>query len=268
MAVVLSSAAAMSSDTAAATFAFDAPKGITATDVFTLIAPGEDQHLATLIALQKWPARENTYVGMVCLAPDKESYDEDKGYCNGGSCCRAGYGGFDDARHPRRVFLAVVEYDQRLTLIASFGGPLNVMTNWQQSNIAPNESVKDESVYPGIYQGFDFAPYKISKDQTAFGIRVAWETMYAGGGGMFDALMLFLIQGDRIVNVLSEPIEEWGMSGGAVGPKNEWQTKNVLRILPNEHSGYFDIQLKQRGGKWKKTFRWDAESRRYLPLRR
>jgi hypothetical protein len=268
MVVLLSSAAAISSETDRATFAFEAPKGVAATEVFALIAPGEDQHLATLIGLQKWPHREDTYVGIVCLAPDKKHYDEDMQYCNGTSCCRAGYGGFNEAKNPRRVFIGVVEYNQRLRLVAWCGGPLNVMTNWQQSNIDPKDDVKDDGAYPGIYKGFDMAPYKVSSDQVAFGLRVGWQTMYSGGGGMFDALMLFLVRGDRIVNVLSEPIEEWGMSGGSPEDKREWQTNNVLRILPHKHSGYFDLQLNERGGKWKKTFQWNADAQRYLPLPR
>jgi hypothetical protein len=58
------------------------------------------------------------------------------------------------------------------------------------------------------------------------------------------------------------------MSGSSPKDKRVWETKNVLRILPHEHSGYSDIQLKERGGKWKQTFQWDAEANRYLPLPR
>jgi hypothetical protein len=45
MIVLLSSATAISSKTDRGAFAFAAPKGVTATDVFNLIAPGEDQHI-------------------------------------------------------------------------------------------------------------------------------------------------------------------------------------------------------------------------------
>ncbi len=267
MMVLLVAAPAISSDSTGPTFPFEAPKGVTASEVFALLAPGEDQHLATLIGLQRWPQKENTYVGIVCLAPDKEHYAEDLEYCNGASCCRAGYGGFNEAKEPRRVFIGVVKYNRRLELVASSGGPLSVLTTWQHSNIDPNDDdVKADGAYPGMYRWFDLAPYKLSTDQVAFGLRVAWQTMYGGGGGTFTALMLFLVQGDRIVNVLSEPIEEWGMSGSRPDEKYEWKTKNVLRILPHKHSGYFDLQLKERGGKWKKTFQWDGEGNRYLPL--
>jgi hypothetical protein len=114
MVVLLASATAISRGNDRGAFAFAAPKGVTATDVFNLIAPGEDQHLATLTGLQKWPYRENTYVGIVCLASDKRHYDEDMRYCNGSSCCRAGYGGFNEAKNPRRVFIGVVESSGRL----------------------------------------------------------------------------------------------------------------------------------------------------------
>jgi hypothetical protein len=221
--------------------------------------------LATLIGLQKWPQKEDTYVGIVCLAPDKKSRANDLDYCQGTGCCRAGYGGFNEAKEPRRVFIGVVEYKDRLKLVASSGGPLSVLTNWQQSNIDPNDDVNADGVYPGIYKGFDFAPYKVANDQIAFGIRVGWQVMYGGGGGMYDALMLFLVRGDKIVNVLSEPIGESGMSGGAAEEKRTWETNNVVRILPSKHAGHFDLQLKARGGKWKQTFQWDAGAYRYLP---
>jgi hypothetical protein len=249
-------------------FAFEGPKGVTTSQVFGLIAPGEDQHLATLIGLQKWPQKENTYVGIVCLAPDKEHYKDDMDYCRAFSCCRAGYGGFNEAKAPRRVFIGVVEYKESLKLVASSGGPLKVLTNWQQSNIDPNdEAVVSDGVYPGIYEGFDFAPYKVSNDQVAFGVRVGWQVMYAGGGGMYDALMLFLVRGDKIVNVLSEPIGDSGMAGSG-DDKHSWETTNVLRLLPKKHAGYFDLQIKERGGKWKQTFQWDTKANRYLPAER
>lgn len=267
--VALASAPAVASSTDRSTFTFEAPKGVTATEVFALLAPGEDQHLATLIGLQKWPQKEDTYVGIVCLAPDQKQHAGDLEYCNGASCCRAGYGGFNEAKDPRRVFIGILKYNQRLELVASSGGPLSVVTTWQHSNIDPNDDdVKADGAYPGIYKGFDFAPYKLSNEQVAFGLRVAWMTMYSGGGGMYDALLLFLVRGDRLVNVLSEPIEEWGMSGGAAEPKREWETKNVVRILPRKHAGYSDLQLKQRGRKWQQTFQWDVEAGRYLPAGR
>lgn len=58
------------------------------------------------------------------------------------------------------------------------------------------------------------------------------------------------------------------MAGSRQDEKSEWQTKNVLRVLPHKHAGYFDLQLKERGGKWKQTFQWDAQANRYLPLPR
>lgn len=268
MVVLLASAPAVSSYTETATFVFEAPQGVTAAQVFALIAPGEDQHLATFIGLQKWRQKEDTYVGIVCLAADKKQHADDLHYCHGDACCRSEYGGFNEAKDPRRIFLGVVEYKERLKLVASSGGPLNVVTSWKNSNIDPNDDdVKNAGAYPDIYKSFDFAPYKVSKDQVAFGLRVAWQTAYAGGGGLYDALMLFLVRGDKVVNILSEPMEEYGDSGSG-DEKNSWETNNVLRILPHKHAGYFDLQIKDRDRKWKKTFQWDAQADRYLPLPR
>jgi hypothetical protein len=59
-------------------------------------------------------------------------------------------------------------------------------------------------------------------------------------------------------------MEEWGEAGSG-DDKRVWDTVNVLRILPQKHAGYFDLQLKQRDKKWKETFQWDAGASRYLP---
>jgi len=91
-----------------------------------------------------------------------------------------------------------------------------------------------------------------------------------GGGGYFSALMLFIVQGDKIVNILSEPTDEDGMSAGewnddGTRGKSFWETHNVLIMLPHKTSGYYDLKIKQRDSKWSQNFKWDEGENRYIP---
>ncbi|WP_157643352.1 hypothetical protein [Burkholderia ubonensis] len=40
---------------------------------------------------------------------------------------------------------------------------------------------------------------------------------------------------------------------------------NALNVLPTSTDGFRDLQLRQRGGKWRQTFRWSARDGEYLP---
>lgn len=247
------------------------PQGVSAANVAGLIAPGEDPLLITLVGMQKWPHRPDSYIGIVCLAPDKDDYKTDMEYSQGKPCCFAGYGGFNQAQKPSRVFIGLIEYKSELKLVASYGKPLDVVTSWKDSEIEPTAVERSDETLPGSYDWFDLAKYKIADDRIAFGIRVSWQTAYAGGGGMFRALMLFMVDGDKLINVFCQPMQEWGMSNGeyhedGTRDKNEWETKNILKMLPQKHFGYYDLRLREAGGRWNKTFRWDKDARRYLPV--
>jgi hypothetical protein len=242
------------------------PKGVTSKEIIDLISPRTDASLATLVGMKKWPYRRNAYIAIVCLAPDRKEYETDTSYSNGRPCCHAGYGGFNASKNPSTVFIGMIEYQKELKLVALHDGPLAVYTNWENSNIEPSDIEKTDSVYPGIYDKFDFANYKVSDNQTAFGIRVAWRVMYAGGGGLFYGLMLFVVKENKIINIFSEPIEESGLSGSGPEDKSSWETVNVLMILPHKTSDYYDIQVKEKGGKWNKIFKWNAETNRYQPV--
>ncbi|KVC87450.1 hypothetical protein WK57_27180 [Burkholderia ubonensis] len=40
---------------------------------------------------------------------------------------------------------------------------------------------------------------------------------------------------------------------------------NALNVLPTSTDGFRDLQLRQRGSKWRQTFRWSARDGEYLP---
>lgn len=241
------------------------PEGVTSEKLLKLIAPpSSDFSLATLVGMKKWPYKKDTYIAMACFSPNKKAFATDTSFSNSVPCCNNGYGGFEEARTPGNVYLAIVEYTGELKVIAKYGGPLDVKTSWENSNFINDNINKTDSVYPGSYDWFDFAKYKVSDDKVGFGIRVSWQVMYAGGGGYYRALMLFIVNGDEIINILSEPMEESGISG-TVNEKYEWKTDNILQILPNKTYGFYDLQLKEKGGKWKKIFKWNPEKNHYIP---
>ena len=248
-------------------FGIALPEGVTSHEIMRLVAPGADSTLATLVGMKKWPYRQNTYIAIVCCAPDREEFKTDTAY--GRNCCNAGYGGFNESANPSQVYLGMVELREKPVLVAASRGPLKVLTSWENSNIE-SEVGKGDSVSPGIYDLFDFAKYKVSDSQIAFGMRVGWRVMYAGGGGMFYGLMLFMARRGEIVNIFSEPIGEEGMSNGewredGSRDKNVWGTDNVVILLSKKTNGYYDIQLREKGGKWKQTFKWNSEANRYCP---
>jgi hypothetical protein len=219
--------------------------------------------------MKKWPYKENTYLVIICVSRDKGNYSNDSLFADGKQCCNAGYGGVNESRNPKIVYLSLIEYVDKLKLIGSYPGALDIKTSWKYSNIEPPD--QDTSyLNPGNYDRFDFANYKVSDNQVAFGIRVGWRTMYSGGGGYFTALLLFIVQGDKIVNILSEPTDEDGMSAGewnddGTRGKNFWETHNVIIMLPHKTSGYYDLRIKQSNSKWSQDFKWDIGENRYIP---
>ncbi len=251
-------------------FGTDLPSGVKAIDIISLVAPDVDTSLVTLIGMKKWPYKQNTYLAIVCVSRSSKDYSADTLFSDGKQCCNAGYGGTNESENPKIVYLSMIEYVDKLKLTAAYPGPLDIKTSWRYSNIESPEQDSTSNLNPGNYDCFDFANYKVSDSETAFGIRVGWRTMYSGGGGYFKALMLFIVQGDKIINILSEPTDEEGMSGGdwqedGTRDKNFWETHNVVIMLPHKSSGFYDLRMKQIDSKWFRDFKWDMTKNRYIP---
>lgn len=258
------------------------PSGFSAKEIAGLLAPREKASLATLIGVKAWPHRANTYIALACFAQTQKEYDSDKRYERGPSCTKYYNPAPGNSRVyiDKPVYLGVLEYkpgDPKPILIASYGKPLDVKTSWKESELVGPQGKfdtpgSDESdLMPEEYLKFDFAPYKITEGETAFGLRVGWNDSYAGGGGFFEALSLFKIEGSKLVNVLSEPIYfyqniagDWNKDGTRNHDLEEGQ--NVLSVLPGKSQGYFDLQMRTLKSKWKKVFKWDASRSRYIAV--
>lgn len=253
------------------------PTGLTAKTIVQLIAPGKDASLATLVGMKAWPHRMNTFIAIACLASTKKEYDDDMRYNNGKPLCQAAWNGVGSvcSYQPKEVYLAVIEYrdkDAVPKVIADYGKPLDVYTDWQYTNLdSPGRCGVEAPVLPYTYSRFDFAPFNISKNETAFGIRVGWSEGYAGGGGDFQALMLFTQNSGRIINILSEPIYfskniagDWHENG--TRDHSLYEGENIVTFLPHSTNGYHDLQLKTPRKKWKQAFSWSVKDKRYQPV--
>ena len=91
---------------------------------------------------------------------------------------------------------------------------------------------------------------------------------YSGGGADFEALYLFRIDGATLRVAFARPMSfvksiagDWNPDG--TREHDESDASNSLVILPGKTGGYFDIQLRQQGGKWKRTFKWSAQKQAY-----
>jgi len=258
------------------------PSGLTAKDIVRLIAPGQDVALATLVGAKAWPYRANSFVAIACFAGTKEEVAHDKGNSKEPSCTKYYDPSRDNGRgyFDKSVYLGVLEYkpgDKKPTQIANYGKPLDVKTSWRSSTLTgpsgkfTEPSSEDSDLMPEEYKKFDFAPFKITEVDNAIGLRLGWDEGYAGGTGYFEALALFKIDGNKLINIFSEPIyyyQDLAGSWNKDGTRDHdfLEAQNVLSILPNKTQGHYNLQIKTLGSKWKQVFVWDSELGRYVAV--
>nr|WP_232458018.1 hypothetical protein [Burkholderia ubonensis] len=111
---------------------------------------------------------------------------------------------------------------------------------------------------------------KLRAGDAAFGVRAGWSIPYAGGGASFEALYLFRIDGNTLRVVFAQLMMFYRNNAGDWHPDGTrdhdiTDGSNALNVLPTSTDGFRDLQLRQRGGKWRQTFRWSARDGEYLP---
>ncbi|WP_205804580.1 hypothetical protein [Burkholderia sp. Ac-20365] len=249
-------------------FGTSLPDGFTQEFVVGQLAPDQDAAAATLVGVKPWPARPNTYVAIVCLA-DSPARAESKR--RDGPVCE------DSGRGPENIgaWLGVFEKTEGKapTLVARTTGAIEEVTDWSHSNIDVPQSVctdecKNPQELPDGWTRFDLAPYKIRQGDYAFGVRAFWSEGYAGGGASFEALYLFRIDGNKIRPVFAQPMSfsksiagDWHKDG--TRDHEDTGANNSLVVLTSQTSGFHDLQLRERGGKWHQTFKWIPARRAY-----
>ena len=245
------------------------PAGFSREFLVQQLAPGEDPRRLLLAGAKPWPQRPDAYVAMVCMAASPERAQRLMQY--GGGDCDALSGADQNA-----VWVGVFSAPpgQPPTLLARTDGPVATPTDWSQTDIdlPADLAMQDEGAplesLPSKWTRFDLAAYKIAPDDVAFGLRAGWSEGYSGGGADFEALYLFRLDGATLRVVFAQPMSFVKSIAGDWNPDGTRQhdmsdASNTLVILPGKTDGFFDLQLRQRGDTWRRTFKWAAATQSY-----
>ncbi|HDR9481845.1 TPA: hypothetical protein QDC20_003260 [Burkholderia aenigmatica] len=254
-------------------FGVHLPPGFTKQALVAQLAPGQPLGRVVLVGAKPWPQRPGAFVAIVCAAPtdglardvlklgvptDCEGYEH--------------HPGVDDTKE--LVWLGVFERgaDGAPCLVARTEQPLDQAIDWSQTNIESPDPARTEDVAirPERWLRFDLAPYALRAGDAAFGVRAGWSAGYSGGGASFEALYLFRIDGKTLRVVFAQPMMyyqdvagDWHRDG--TRDHDITEASNTLNVLPASTEGFHDLQLRQRGGKWRQTFRWSPADGEYQP---
>jgi len=236
-------------------FGTELPSWIDTQELSALIAPKESIEKNTLLGIKSWRKQTHSYVAIGCYSANKVDKKE-LPYCHS-------YNG------DLNVYLAVLEHKKgkKYRLKSKTFEPLDIKINYKNSQLPSGAS--EEDITPTNYVKFDFAPYKITKDSYAFGLRVAFLEAYSGGGANFETLVLFEQQGDKLVQIFAEPMYSF------VNIAGEWhddgtrdhditEEKNIVIVQKHMTNGHYDLKVKGLDSKFTKIFIFDKQKNYYV----
>ncbi|WP_176039309.1 hypothetical protein [Burkholderia stabilis] len=253
------------------------PQGFTKETLVTQLAPGEDPKRIVLVGAKPWPQRPGAFVAIVCAAASDALARQALQFRAPSDCDGYGRGAYAGTVQGL-VWLGVFERgpDGAPRLVARTEQPLGQATDWSNTNLEKPDDLEQEqqagdlALQPEQWSRFDLAPYGLRAGDAAFGIRAGWSIGYAGGGASFEALYLLRIDGNALRIVFAQPMMFYRNIAGDWHPDGTrdhdiTEGSNVLNVLSTSTDGFHDLQLRERGGKWRRTFRWSARDGRYLP---
>ncbi|KFG94469.1 hypothetical protein GQ56_0126175 [Burkholderia paludis] len=258
-------------------FGLRLPPGFTKEALVAQLAPGEPLERVVLVGAKPWPQRPGAFVAIVCAAPT-DALARDALRFRAPDDCDGYEAGADADTVKGQVWLGVFERgaDGAPRLVARTEQPLDQPTDWSSTQLdAPDVLERatqpgDRTLRPERWSRFDLAPYVLRTGDAAFGVRAGWSVGYAGGGASFEALYLFRIDGKALRVVFAQPMMFYRNIAGdwhADGTRDHDITEgsNTLAVLPASTAGFHDLQLRERGGTWRQTFRWSAGDGEYQP---
>ncbi|WP_345853159.1 hypothetical protein [Shewanella algae] len=237
------------------------PDGVAPKTLLDWLAPGRSPDLLASIGAKPW-GNQGLYLGYACVVAE----ESDLKYTDGSDLCSENFA----ERQTHDFYFGVFKLDQgNFQALATHDGPLNTPVNWNDSNLESTVDGGSDTV-PQSVKKLDLAPYKVSDQLTAIGIRVGFSEGFSGGGAFYEALQLYVIDGDKLVNIFSEPMyfykdlagerDETGVRARVID-----EGKNLLQLLGRQHQGYYDLRLKNVDNGSKVDFRWSRDAGRYLP---
>lgn len=239
------------------------PEGFTAKGLLAALVPGGDPAALVLAGARPWPARPDSYVAIVCVARSAAAAANERKYWP--DQCRT-----EQAQAWFGVFERGAGGQPRL--LARTREPVEAPTSWAGSNLDSPQALEGGDTQAGMPESwlrFDLAPYRIRDDELAFGVRAGWSEGYAGGGASFEALYLFRVDGEALRVVFTAPMMYYKMIAGdwnKDGTRNHdmYEGSNLLNVQGAATAGFHDLQLRERGGKWRRTYRWSEASGNYV----
>lgn len=238
------------------------PAGLTAKAIAALVLPADNKAPLNTVGAKALPDQPDLYAAIVCTGGDVPTGPTDM-KCNQFSG--------SNAKPPLQAHLGVIEMKPGAAprLIAK---PTTVdgTVTWRNTGL-PSAPDALDGPSPQQYDGFDLAPYRISKTERAFGLRGAWSDSYSGGMGSYSALYLFAVIDGTLKEVLAVPMSsykdiagDWHKDG--TRSHDITQGANVLIISKRSTNGYFDLLLKARIGHWQRLYQWSKAAGAYRPV--
>lgn len=275
------------------------PSAVTVENVVQLILPKTNASLATLVGMKRWPYQKDVYVAFICIAPSQSAKDRAVKYNNGKPICSpsqvevrpSGKPGEWEAAGVYLMAIGMLKLDTQghLSLASTViswsgdgGSPLGA--NWEHSNLfgpiginhwkdEENEKMKSEQFFPSEIYKLDFAKYAIADGNIAFGIRSGMNEGYSGGGASFQFLTLFAVIDGELRAIFSEPMYYFKDIAGNWnddGTRNHdvYEGENTVSVSEAKVNGYFKLIVKSKKKPWRKSFRWNPNTQRYVPSER
>lgn len=109
--------------------------------------------------------------------------------------------------------------------------------------------------------GFDFAPYRISPQETAFGLRMTMGYTSTARSSTYGQLVLFRRVEQRLAAIFNEEVSSSSFdkeSGEETG------SASIVIVSPKKTGSFFDLVLKPHKGLGKaRTLKWNESEGRY-----
>jgi hypothetical protein len=236
-------------------------------DFVRWLAPEEKMSRLTLTGAKPWGKR-GLYIGVACFALDDASAEENRK--EDSPYCQPSY--LDGQFVTSKFYIGVFRWQNELfTPVARSAEPLNsaaAVLAWQSSL---DESDEDAiTTLSAAYNKLDLAPYKVSDDSMAFGVRSGASIGYSGGGRYQEYLQLLMIKGENIVTLFYLPIYQYADLAGEWNPDGTRQhdiseSISTVHLLKTTNDGFYDLNIRIKSDDTRnETYRWSAAKERYV----
>ncbi|HIC2865985.1 TPA: hypothetical protein ACW0UL_003169 [Citrobacter freundii] len=238
------------------------PQGLSENQWIGWVAPNENPNNLILTGAKAW-GKEGKYIGIACFADNQADAGQAKKYAD--NTCPENY----NNGRANKLYLGVFSWqNQQLQPIARSEKPLNQISAW---NKAAEKESDDESVRPlAYYTKLDLAPYRITPDTLAFGVRGGYSDAYSGGGAFYEVLELYTIKDSKIINVFSDLVYyysdiagDWNKDGTRQHDISE--SKYILKLRSAKTQGFYDLEVVNLQDKSSQIFHWSESLQQYVP---